>query len=100
MWDLFRRKWGEWQTGVIERERRRRIRCSLWAFAYEFENVSLVSDAIFDKECAQVDPSISTGHLVLDQFFRERFQPHTGMWIHNHPELEKVAALYERIKQM
>jgi hypothetical protein len=95
--DLFCRKWGQGETGKVERERRRRIGCSLWAYAYEFKNVSLVSDAVFDSECQLVDSSITTGHLVLDQFFRTEFDAYTGVWIHRHPELEKVAALYERI---
>lgn len=79
----------------IERERRRRIMLSLWAYAYEFENKSLVSDAVFDSEASKVNSNIKTGRL--DEFFTNVFQPHTGMWIHQHPELEKLIALYHRL---
>lgn len=81
-----------------EIERRRRIFLAVWAYAYEFENDSLVTDDVFDKECLLVDPAMSTGHEELDQFFRTEFSPCTGQWIHNHPELPKVKAMYQRIK--
>lgn len=79
-----------------EVERRRRVRLALWAFAYEFKDESLVPDAVFDEEAMRVDPSVSTGHAVLDTFFRTVYTPHSGQWIHEHPELERVEALYER----
>lgn len=71
---------------------------ALWAYTYEFENISLVDDGTFDRECRLVDSSISTGHAKLDLFFRDVFHPDTGIWIHQHPELNKVAALYERLR--
>jgi len=76
-----------------EIERRRRIRVSVWAYAYELLDRSLVSDETFDRECKLVDPSISTGHEVLDVFFREQFADYTGQWVHRHPEKHKLAAL-------
>lgn len=79
----------------VEKERRRRIMLSLWAYAYEFEARPLVSDAVFDAECLKVDKTIKTGRL--DDFFEKVFQAHTGMWIHSHPELDKVKKLYERL---
>lgn len=81
----------------VEVERRRRIRLSLWAYAYELQNVSLVSDHVFDEAAKLVDPSVSTGRPTLDQFFRTEFHPDTGMWIRQHPELLKVAALYRKV---
>ena len=80
----------------IEIERRRRILLSIWAYAYEFENDSLVSDVRFDKEARLVDVSVSTGNPKLDAFFREHFQPDTGMWVQNHPELNKLTRIYIR----
>lgn len=68
---------------------------SIWAYAYEFKNRSLVSDAVFDAECSKVNSNIKTGRL--DEFFTNVFQPHTGMWIHKHPELNGVEMLYRRI---
>jgi hypothetical protein len=61
-----------------------------WAFAYEFLNRSDVSDAVFDSECYKVDLSIDTGNPKMDKWFRENFEPHTGQWIHRHPELKKL----------
>lgn len=80
----------------VERETRRRIMVAIWAYAYEFENVSLVSDHHFDAECLKVNLSISTTRPDLDKWFRENFQPDTGMWIHKHPELDKVEKTYRR----
>lgn len=79
-----------------EAERRKRICVALWAYAYEIRSASMVSDARFDEVCQSIDLAQSTGHAVLDAWFAEHFQPHTGQWIHSHPELDKVAKLYER----
>ena len=40
----------------------RRIRASLFAYAYEFMNVSLVPDEEYDALCRQIDPAASTGN--------------------------------------
>jgi hypothetical protein len=80
----------------VETERRNRIRLSIFAYAYEFHSDSLISDGEFDEMCTKINPSIETGHAVMDQFFREKFDPNTGMWIHNHPELAGIAELYNR----
>ena len=79
-----------------EIETRRRIRLSVWAYAYEFENETIVSDAKYDVESFQVNLNIETGRLDLDFWFRAMFTPDTGIWIHKHPELVKVRQLYER----
>lgn len=81
---------------AAEVERRRRILLSVAAYAYEIENVSLVDDHTFDAECLKVDVSIDTGHPMLDAWWRENFDPSTGMWIHKHPELWKVALRYRQ----
>lgn len=79
-----------------ELETRRRIKLSVWAYAYEFENKSLVPDAVFDVESYQVDLRTETDRLDLDYWFRGNFQPCTGMWIHQHPELNKIREIYKR----
>jgi hypothetical protein len=90
----------------VELERSRRIRLAVAAYAYEFQSTTLMSDAEFDKLSYSIDPSISTVEnrhdkaersrlRKLDKFFREKFDPSTGMWIHTHPELRRVAALYQ-----
>lgn len=88
MIDLF--KWGT----PVEVERRRRIRLTLWAYAYEMMSAPLVSDERFDAEARKSDPDIKTGHL--DDWWKACFNPSTGIWIHMHPELAKVKALYVR----
>lgn len=79
---------------TIERERHRRIKLTVAAYAYEVLSRSIMSDAEFDSMCNAVDLSIDTGRL--DGWWRANFQPHTGQWIHAHPELEKVRNTYER----
>lgn len=79
-----------------EIETRRRIKLSIWAYAYEFENVSLVPDALFDIHCGLVDLNIRTDRPDLDLWFVMHFKPHTGMWIRSHPELDKIRSIYER----
>lgn len=88
MIDLF--TWGN----PVEIERKRRIRLTLWAYAYEVAGSSIVSDSQFDAEALLSDTSIDTGHI--DDWWRSCFSPHTGMWIHIHPELDKVGKLYDR----
>lgn len=80
-----------------EIERRRRIRLSLWAYAYEIRGESIVSDAVFDEEARKVDLTIDTGNPKMDKWFKENFADYTGSWIGKHPELDKLAALYERV---
>lgn len=88
MLDLF--TWGT----PVEVERHRRIRLTLWAYAYEIEDNPLVADDTFDAEARKSDCGIETGHL--DHWWRACFNPSTGIWIHMHPELQKVKALYGR----
>lgn len=85
--------WGS----VVEVERRRRILLSIAAYAYEVLNVSLMSDADFDAECLAVDLSIDTENAEMDAWFRKRFQPHTGMWIHKHPYLGRIHQITEQL---
>ena len=78
----------------IEVETRNRIRLSIAAYAYECLNESFLTDAEYDMLAYKIDPTISTGNETLDSFFREEFSPHTGQWIHNHPEQDKLHNLY------
>lgn len=84
-----------WGTAQ-EVERRNRIRLSVAAFAYEVMDTSIMSDAAYDKLARSIRPAMPTGNNVLDVFFRFVFTPDSGMWIHHHPELPKLAKLYER----
>lgn len=81
---------------VVELERRKRIRLTMAAYGYEFENHSFMSDAEFDKLALSIDPTIKTGNEALDAFFAKEFQPDTGMWIRKHPDLEAVKRCFKR----
>ena len=85
----------EWGSPV-EKERRLRIKLSVAAYAYEYMDDSIISDGEFDKLCLQVNKKIDTGHKVCDNYFKQHFDPSTGQWIRHHPELDKIAILYER----
>lgn len=80
----------------VERERWRRIRAAKAAYAYEYMALSFISDAEFDELCLQIDTSVSTGNRKMDNFFKKHFSPHTGQWVHNHPEKAKLRSLVER----
>lgn len=79
-----------------EVETRRRIRLAVWAFAYEFLDRPIVSDAVFDFECQMVDLNIRTDKPDMDLWFIINFDRSTGNWIHKHPDLRAVNALYHR----
>lgn len=85
------KKWGT----PKEIETRRRVKLALWAYAYEFEQHSIVEDAVFDFESYMVDLNIETDRLDLDYWFRAEFIPDTGLWIHKHPDLDKIKNMYK-----
>lgn len=77
-------------------ETRRRIKLSVWAYAYEVRNIALVNDGLYDFQSSLVDLSKSTNRPDLDFWFNCNFDPCTGIWIHKHPELDKIINLFER----
>ena len=81
--------WGS----AVEVERRRRIAVAVWAYAYEIDNDPLVPDRTYDDWARRIDPAVSTGNAELDPFFRTQFSPHTGMWVHKHPGLDRLNEL-------
>lgn len=85
----------DWGT-EIELERHRRIKVSVWAYAYEFMNISLVDDHIFDAACYKVNKALGTGNKVMDDFFKNEFEPYTGSWIHRHPGLMGIKDIYNK----
>ena len=78
----------------VEEERRRRIKVAVAAYAYEHRSDNIMSDHDFDALCLSIDPSIKTGDKVLDKFFAEEFQPHTGQWIWKYPK-KKMNGLFK-----
>jgi hypothetical protein len=85
-----------WGT-KIEIERRNRIRLAMAAYSYEFHSHSIMSDGEYDELSKHIDTNVVTGHKVMDKFFKKEFSLDTGMWIHRHPELNKIKVLYERL---
>lgn len=81
-----------------EVETRRRIRIAIAAYAYEITANNTMTDQEYDSESLilQKNLHIDTTRPHLDKWFRENFEPDTGMWIHNHPELDKLASYYYR----
>ena len=87
-------KWGspvEIQTAI-------RMRLAAAAYAYEIDNDPIISDAEFDYACTLIDLRIDTTRPDLDDYFREHFDPSTGMWIYKHPELSKVEEYLWRLR--
>lgn len=81
------------------------MQVSVWAYAYEFMDESMVPDHVFDREAKLIDPNMRTSYKgkdnrAIDQFFREVFFPDSGMWIHKHPNLEGVERTYHALKAM
>ena len=69
----------------------------LWAYAYEVEGVSLVSDEKFDAACKNIDSAILTG--AYDDFWNTEFNPYTGMWIHKYPDIASVKVRFAKIEK-
>lgn len=81
---------------VVDPEIRNRIRLSVAAYAYEFEAESIMTDQQFDDLANSINPSVETGNDLLDEFFRTEFVTFSGVWIHSHPEIEKLRHLYHK----
>jgi hypothetical protein len=89
-------RWGS----IEERERRRRISISVLAYAYEIVDNPIIDDFSWDWAAGRIQPEIMTGHPLLDEFFRFEYSRMTAMWIHLHPELDKIALIYDRFQHI
>jgi hypothetical protein len=78
-------------------ETRRRINLSVAAYAYECMGQTTMTDAEFDKLASSIDLTINTRRPDLDDWFRKNFAPHTGMWIHKHPERHRLKQIANMI---
>jgi hypothetical protein len=83
--------WGS----AIEIEIKNRINLSAAAYAYEYMNQPIMSDGDFDALCLRINPQLKTGNKKLDKFFSTEFDPSTGMWIHKHPEKNRLRRIVE-----
>ena len=87
-------RWGR----AIEVETKRRIKLCVATYAYEIADAPIMSDGEWDRLAQEINPRLGTCYPLVDEFFAAHFSPMTGMWIHSHPELEKVKMLYERTR--
>ena len=89
-------------TVTSEAERRNRIRVSLAAYRYEMrpDLPEVMSDSKWNHLAHSIRPEISTGHEVLDKFFKTGFSPFTGMWVRKHPELDKLISLDNYLEEL
>ena len=78
-------------------ETRNRIRVAVAAYAYEIESRLIMSDADFDELASRIEPNVATGNVRLDRFFRDEFLPHTGQWVHKHPEPEGLERIFRML---
>jgi len=78
------------------KEIRNRILISVYAYAYELCNDSLVSDYEYDRLAQEIDVNVSTNNIILDRFFKNRYVSYSGSWISIHPEIEKIREIYNK----
>jgi hypothetical protein len=81
----------------VEIERRNRIMVSVWAYAYEIMDDSLVSDEVFDQTCLKIQSKMPTDNAIMDEFFATEFSPDSGVWIYKHPDHKGVVNLYQHM---
>mgnify|MGYP003155425231 CR=1 FL=1 len=82
--------------GLYNKEIRNRILISVYAYAYEFRNESLIDDYEYDKLAQEIDVNISTNNMMLDKFFNDCYVSYSGSWILKHPEIEKIIEIYNK----
>lgn len=102
---------GKFSRSDIEQERFNRIRVAAAAYAYEFLDDPIMSDAEFDSLCHKIRPDVSTVEPRhrrlserrrierLDDFFRTTFSPHTGQWVRQHPDLDRLRRVVEIFRE-
>ena len=78
------------------KEIRNRILISVYAYAYEFLDESLIDDYEYDKLAQEIDVNISTNNMMLDKFFNDCYVSYSGSWILKHPEIEKIVEIYNK----
>lgn len=84
---------------IANRVRRDRIRVAVAAWAYENAKPSPLSDADYDalSDKVQKHIKVATGNSRLDNFFKRHFTPHTGLWIHKHPDTDALRSIYYKV---
>lgn len=87
----------DWGTPE-EIETRNRIMVAAASYAYEVEGDPIMSDRDFDTLCGRINLLTVTTNPAMDKWFRENFQPDTGMWVHKHPDPEGLTKVLRYIR--
>lgn len=87
----------KWKLHDHSFERWLRIQVSLGAYAYEMHLHQIMSDQRWDALAKKIRPKMATGNRKLDRFFRQQFDPSTGLWIYKHPDLLGIRNIYTRV---
>lgn len=74
----------------------RRKQLAVVTFGIELRDHSIMLESDWDQIAAAIEPRSGTGHPYIDEFWAAHFSPMTTAWIHHHPELDKVAAGFDR----
>ena len=80
---------------IKERETRKRILISVYAYAYEIKDTSIINDFKYDELALEIDLKASTNRPDLDLWFQQNYHSCTGGWIYEHPELDKIKNIYD-----
>jgi hypothetical protein len=83
---------------MINEEIRNRIQVAAAAYAYEVMNDPIMSDADYDALALKIRPEVKTGNDVLDNFFATKYDPNTGSWVHQHPDIEGLKVVISIFK--
>lgn len=81
----------------VEQERRRRVVITWWAFCYEVKDDPRVTDNEYDHMARAVDLSVDCGDGDIEEWFKTNFLPHSGIWVLNHPELDRLEKRYKEM---
>lgn len=87
-----------WGTPT-ERERRRRIFLSVWAYADQFMNTKIVGEQEYDHESRMINLTIATGDNKWDAWWKENFKVGRTDWVRNHPHKRELHILAIQLVQ-
>lgn len=78
-----------------QEQRRLRLKVLAAAYAYEIMHESYMTDAEFDATCQRIDVSVDVDSH--DQWWRDNFDPSTGIWVHRHPDQDGLRRLVQSV---
>lgn len=84
-----------WETNGSEKWKR--IQISVLAYAYEYEDNSIVDDTTYDVLAKMINLKETTSDPEMDAWFRDYYLDYTGQWIRNHPNLDGIKRIYNNV---